>query len=313
MVTTIPSLADRFTWLIDGLCKVIGAEAHKRRMEAALAWAIWNRVQAARGAADRARGAGAGGAGRHLTPALSRRAEREKITRRRSPGRRAGRLQVRRTRSACRRGSGGLRGCCRGRCSSRGCLTYLLRDPEVLALMERAPRQAGRILRPLCHLLGVRAPEILRRGRGAGDSPPPHPASGSSPEARLPPLSAERDDNGGVSVAAHLPPGPPGSILGSSPGTGASLTSRGDGEERGGVGAVVPPPPQPSPIEGAGEMRPQRPLSWLEQDAAAMRERAARWAARHAEPPSTLLPLGMSPTLAFPGTRPIGADSKNRG
>jgi hypothetical protein len=45
MNTTSPSLADRFTWLIDGLCRVIGAEAHKRRMEAALAWAIWNRVR----------------------------------------------------------------------------------------------------------------------------------------------------------------------------------------------------------------------------------------------------------------------------
>jgi hypothetical protein len=39
------SLTDRFTWLIDGLCKLIGADAYKRRMEAALAWAIWNRVR----------------------------------------------------------------------------------------------------------------------------------------------------------------------------------------------------------------------------------------------------------------------------
>ena len=39
------SLTDRFAWLLDGLCKVIGAEAHQRRMEAALAWAVWNRVR----------------------------------------------------------------------------------------------------------------------------------------------------------------------------------------------------------------------------------------------------------------------------
>ena len=39
------TLTDRFEWLIDGLCKTIGADAHKRRMEAALAWAIWNRVR----------------------------------------------------------------------------------------------------------------------------------------------------------------------------------------------------------------------------------------------------------------------------
>ena len=40
------TLADRFAWLFDGLCKAIGVDAHKRRMEAALAWAIWNRVRA---------------------------------------------------------------------------------------------------------------------------------------------------------------------------------------------------------------------------------------------------------------------------
>ena len=44
-----------------------------------------------------------------------------------------------------------------------GVLRYLLRDPETMALLEKAP-QAGRMLRPLCHLLGVQAPELLRRG-----------------------------------------------------------------------------------------------------------------------------------------------------
>jgi hypothetical protein len=39
------SLTDRFAWLFEGLCKVIGVDAHTRRMEAALAWAIWNRVR----------------------------------------------------------------------------------------------------------------------------------------------------------------------------------------------------------------------------------------------------------------------------
>ena len=43
--TAANSLADRFTWLFDGLCKVIGVNAQKQRMEAALAWAIWNRVR----------------------------------------------------------------------------------------------------------------------------------------------------------------------------------------------------------------------------------------------------------------------------
>jgi hypothetical protein len=45
MLTPTASLTDRFAWLIDGLCKAIGVDAHKRRMEAALAWAIWIRVR----------------------------------------------------------------------------------------------------------------------------------------------------------------------------------------------------------------------------------------------------------------------------
>ena len=44
-----------------------------------------------------------------------------------------------------------------------GALRYLLHDPETMALLEKAP-QAGRMLRPLCQLLGVRPPEFLRRG-----------------------------------------------------------------------------------------------------------------------------------------------------
>jgi hypothetical protein len=44
-----------------------------------------------------------------------------------------------------------------------GLLSYLLRDPETVALLEKAP-QAGRMLRPLCHLLGVQPPEFLRGG-----------------------------------------------------------------------------------------------------------------------------------------------------
>ena len=67
--------------------------------------------------------------------------------------------------------------------------------------------------------------------------------------------------------------------------------------------------PRPSPRRGEGEGK--RVLSWVEEDAPAMRERVARWVAQHADAPSTLLPMGLSPLLEFPGTRP--ADSKNRG
>jgi hypothetical protein len=45
MITALPSLADRFAWLFDGLCKAIGVDAQRQRMEAALAWVIWHRVR----------------------------------------------------------------------------------------------------------------------------------------------------------------------------------------------------------------------------------------------------------------------------
>jgi len=39
------TLTDRFTWLIDGLCRAIGSDAYKRRVDAVLVLAIWNRVR----------------------------------------------------------------------------------------------------------------------------------------------------------------------------------------------------------------------------------------------------------------------------
>src|SRR5262249_37141935 len=158
------------------------------------------------------------------------------------------------------------------------------------ALAEQAP-QVGRILRPLCHILGVRAPAFLRQG-GAGDcaspqlaAPPPHLAS--------PPPGAESDsDDAGVVPPPPQVVAPPAPAFAPPP------------------PALAPPPPLPSPVEGEGETR--RPLSWLEEDAPAMRERVARWVARHADPPSTLLPAALSPRHAFPGTGPPPF-SKNRG
>ena len=38
---------------------------------------------------------------------------------------------------------------------SAGVLCWLLQTPEMAELIAIAPVQAGRILRPLCHLLGV--------------------------------------------------------------------------------------------------------------------------------------------------------------
>ena len=62
-------------------------------------------------------------------------------------------------------------------------LQHLLADPEMAALLAAAP-QAGRILRPLCRMLGVRPPHGLRA------PPPSPPAAPTRPEAgRAPPAT----------------------------------------------------------------------------------------------------------------------------
>ena len=72
-----------------------------------------------------------------------------------------------------------------------------LEDPEVKALVAEAP-QAGRILRPLCHMMGIKPPEALRlpkrqpgqgqgsrrRKRGGADAAP------AAAEGRAAPVSA---------------------------------------------------------------------------------------------------------------------------
>ena len=170
------SLADRFAWLIDGLCTAIGIGAQKRGIEAALAWAIWIRV-------------------RLLGDRLIALAERA----------RAGWVQAQRPGGGQRRAAGpraprspqGRRAAVAGlpqdfgwverllpeTAQYAGMLRYMLREPEMAALVEQAP-QTGRVLRPLCHLLGVPAPDFLLRradaalcaADGAAAPPPSRPA-----------------------------------------------------------------------------------------------------------------------------------------
>jgi hypothetical protein len=177
MLTTTPSLADRFTWLFDGLCKAIGADAHKRRMEAALAWAIWNRVRLL---------------GDRLIALIARV--------------RAGKLPMRRTAGAGVKPSAEPRPAAAARAPSllprefgwirrvlpqttqyAGVLSYLLDDPDVATLVEKTP-QTGRILRPLCHLLGVKTPEFLQGRAGLDAAPSQTP---EAPVAAEPPPTAE--------------------------------------------------------------------------------------------------------------------------
>jgi len=62
----------------------------------------------------------------------------------------------------------------------RSQLEYLLRDPEMAALLAAAPAEMGRILRPLCRMLGVEVPKVL--------APPPdkRPKKPRKPRFRLP-------------------------------------------------------------------------------------------------------------------------------
>jgi len=167
-------LIGRFTWFVEGLCKAIGSDAHRRRVDAVLVLEIWARV-------------------RRLSErflALVARVQSGRLPRRRSPPKSAlyeahevtphpdwsalrpnppqgGREKDAVTAGAARAGLlrefGWVRTLLPETGQYAGVLSYLLRDPELAALLAKAP-EAGRMLRPLCHLLGVQAPEFLRRG-----------------------------------------------------------------------------------------------------------------------------------------------------
>jgi len=200
MLTASPSLADRFTWLFDGLCKVIGVDAQRQRVEAALAWAIWHRVRLL---------------GDRLIALAERvRAGRMRARIKKSPhpcpppqererGRTAALEGVRLPTASLPREFGWVRRMLPETGQYAGLLSYLLRDPETVALLEKAP-QAGRVLRPLCHLLGVQPPEFLRRGATpapvAAEIPAPAPL-----EASIQAADATVTSDEGVTPAAEQP------------------------------------------------------------------------------------------------------------
>ena len=62
---------------------------------------------------------------------------------------------------------------------ARSQLQFLLAEPDMTALIAQTP-QLGRILRPLCHMLGISLPDHLRR------PPTPRPKSFAPPRQRQP-------------------------------------------------------------------------------------------------------------------------------
>jgi hypothetical protein len=174
-----------------------------------------------------------------------------------------------------------------------GVIQYMLRDPDVAGLVEKAP-QAGRILRRLCHLLGVNAPEFLRRASGMAENIPATAQAVNDATGAIAPRV------GAVAVPAYEP---------AVSGPRATLAIEGAPDEADAAEGERRPPPAPS---GDANVAAPPASDWLRQDAEAMRERAARWVARHADPPSTLLPLGLSTSVEMPGTGPIRRFSKIR-
>ena len=99
----------------------------------------------------------------------------------------------------------------------RAQLDHLMRDPEMLALLEAAPAPMARVLRPLCWSLRLSPPPVLARPRPAGRPPrfaapaeAPRPARSHRPAS--PPGSPPRISPRSRPPAAPVPPracGPP--------------------------------------------------------------------------------------------------------
>jgi hypothetical protein len=80
----------------------------------------------------------------------------------------------------------------------------LLRNPEMLALMEQAPVPMARILRPLCWMLRLEPPPVLARPRPKA----PPPRRKASPRSKPPKVKVRRAPP--ALTAKPAPPAPPG-------------------------------------------------------------------------------------------------------
>jgi hypothetical protein len=161
-------LSDRLALIIEGLCRALGAHATKERSAAPLMHLAWVRLR--RLSARFAALVAAIRAGR-LVPARAarRRTDTAPAT---SP------LPDFPQEYALPRGFGWLLRLAPGTAVFGSQVQHWLEDPELTSLLAEAP-QAGRTLRPLCRMLGIRPPPALRAPRR---EPPASsiPASGRS-------------------------------------------------------------------------------------------------------------------------------------
>ena len=226
MLLTLASLAERFAWFVDGLRKGVAADGARLRLDGLLVITIWDRVGrlgrrfasvVARYQAGTLEPPGAAG-GRARTPRAEPAAPAEAhpyahlwpLTKARLPYG-FGWLQ-RLLPPVPRRDSAG---------GWAGELHYLLTTPAMATLVAEAP-QAGRSLRPLCHILGVRPPEYLRLPRrvrrprsSPRSSPRPSPRRGEGegqdtphpPAARAPPSPSRGEGKVEELSFTYSPPG----------------------------------------------------------------------------------------------------------
>jgi hypothetical protein len=199
-----PAPADTFARLIAGLCRAIAARSPANPLAWPLMLLAWSRLRRM--------------ATRFARLALRLRAG--NLSPRRPVRSRAGARRPATPRPRLPEGFGWLVRLVPEAAAGASQLQHLLGEPEMAALIAAAP-QAGRILRPLCRLLGVRPPPALLTAPAAPVAAPPLPAAASpgltgrqapsavSPPAPWPPPArAPRKRTSWGRLATHLPPFP---------------------------------------------------------------------------------------------------------
>ncbi len=165
-----PSLSQRLTLVVQALRAAIAAHAARDRTAVAVAWLVWpylNRLAARFAALTLRVQAGKGVV--VVVPATSRPRAAPETPHPRPPGLPQGFAWLARLTPSI--------------LPLRSQVCHLLGDPELAALLAAAP-QAGRILRPLCRMLGIEAgpgfpPALFQRPDpppGPSPDPPPSPA-----------------------------------------------------------------------------------------------------------------------------------------
>ncbi len=190
-----PTLPDRFARVIDGLCRAVAARGPGMGLAVPLMLLLWARL-------------------RRTALRFARLAEKVRTGTLPPPRRRLRSPRpVEPTRLRLPRGFGWLERRLPQAASAASQLQHLLADPAMAELLAAAP-QAGRLLRPLCQMLGVRPPPArsLSSGRPqagpVGRPPPVRPAAPSSRPAfrpRPPPAAQPRVRPPPVSRAPPVP------------------------------------------------------------------------------------------------------------